>query len=72
MRKGLFECMDKMLDHQECLKANIQLDSYNQTMGEFGSPVTIDSPIKIKKSYKLVDVFWGFNIGVAKVCYSSP
>ena len=43
MRKGLFECMDRMLDYQERLKADIQLDSYDQTMGEFGSCIAIDS-----------------------------
>ncbi|KAL6344305.1 hypothetical protein AAG906_037876 [Vitis piasezkii] len=37
VRKGLFECMDRMLDYQERLKADIQLDSYDQAMGEFGS-----------------------------------
>ncbi|XP_019080698.2 uncharacterized protein LOC109123935 [Vitis vinifera] len=43
VRKGLFECMDRMLDYQERLKANIQLDSYDQAMGEFGSRIAIDS-----------------------------
>ncbi|RVW95080.1 hypothetical protein CK203_025669 [Vitis vinifera] len=43
VRKGLFECMDRMLDYQERLKADIQLDSYDQAMGEFGSRITIDS-----------------------------
>ena len=43
MRKGLFECMDRMLDYQERLKANIQLDLFDQAMGEFGSPIAIDS-----------------------------
>ncbi|RVW81720.1 hypothetical protein CK203_049553 [Vitis vinifera] len=43
VRKGLFECMDKMLDYQERLKADIQLDSYDQAMGEFGSRIVIDS-----------------------------
>ncbi|RVW88781.1 hypothetical protein CK203_034720 [Vitis vinifera] len=43
VRKRLFECMDKMLDYQERLKADIQLDSYNQAMGEFGSHIAIDS-----------------------------
>ncbi|RVW39182.1 hypothetical protein CK203_078164 [Vitis vinifera] len=32
VRKGLFECMDTMLDYQERLKADIQLDSYDQAM----------------------------------------
>ena len=43
VRKGLFECMDRMLDYQECLKADIQLDSFDQAMGEFGSRIAIDS-----------------------------
>ncbi|WKA06353.1 hypothetical protein VitviT2T_024256 [Vitis vinifera] len=43
VRKGLFECMDRMLDYQERLKADIQLDSYDQAMGEFGSCIAIDS-----------------------------
>ncbi|RVW49640.1 hypothetical protein CK203_076728 [Vitis vinifera] len=43
VRKGLFECMDRMLDYQERLKADIQLDSYDQAMGEFGSHIAIDS-----------------------------
>ncbi|XP_059598441.1 uncharacterized protein LOC104881364 [Vitis vinifera] len=43
VRKGLFECMDTMLDYQERLKADIQLDSYGQAMGEFGSRIAIDS-----------------------------
>ena len=43
VRKGLYECMDKMLDYQECLKATIQLDSYDQAMGEFGRRAAIDS-----------------------------
>ena len=43
MRKGLFECMDRMWDYQERLKADIQLDSFDQVMGEFGSRIRIDS-----------------------------
>ncbi|RVW34182.1 hypothetical protein CK203_106000 [Vitis vinifera] len=42
VRKGLFECMDRMLDYQERLKADIRLDSYDQAMGEFGSRIAID------------------------------
>ena len=42
-RKGLFECMDRMLDYQERLKADIQFDSYDQAMGEFGTRIAIDS-----------------------------
>ena len=43
VRKGLFKCMDRMLDYQECLKASIQFDSYDQEMGEFVSCIAIDS-----------------------------
>ena len=43
VRKRLFECMDKMLDYQERLKADIQFDSYDQAMGEFGTRIAIDS-----------------------------
>ena len=43
VRKGLFECMDRMLDYQERLKADIQLDSFDQAMGEFGSRIAINS-----------------------------
>ena len=42
VRKRLFECMDRMLDYQERLKADIRLDSYDQAMGEFGSRIAID------------------------------
>ena len=42
-RKGLFECMDRMLDYQERLKADIQFDSYDQAMGELGTRIAIDS-----------------------------
>ena len=35
--------MDRMLDYQECLKAGIQFDSYDQEMGEFVSCIAIDS-----------------------------
>ena len=43
VRNELFECMDRMLDYQERLKADIQLDSFDQAMGEFGSRIAIDS-----------------------------
>ena len=43
VRKGLFECMDRMLDYQECLQVDSQLDSYDQAIGEFGSRIAIDS-----------------------------
>ena len=36
MRKGFFECMDRMLDYQERLKADIQLDSFDQAMVNLG------------------------------------
>ena len=43
VRKGLFECMDKMLDYKDRLAANIQLDLFDQARGEFGNHVIIDS-----------------------------
>ena len=43
IRKGLFKCMDRMLDYQERLRVKIQLDSYDQAMGEFGSRIAINS-----------------------------
>ena len=43
VRKGLFKYMDRMLNYQERLKADIQLDSYDQAMSEFGSCIIIDS-----------------------------
>ena len=35
--------MDRMLDYQERLKDDIQLDSFDQAMGEFGSRIAIGS-----------------------------
>ena len=32
-----------MLDYQECLKVDIQLDSNDQSIGEFGNRIAIDS-----------------------------
>ncbi|KAJ9693656.1 hypothetical protein PVL29_009554 [Vitis rotundifolia] len=54
VRKGLFECMDRMLAYQERLKADIQLDSYDQAMSEFEGCIAIDSltlrsPTKLQK-----------------------
>ncbi|XP_028102209.1 uncharacterized protein LOC114301458 [Camellia sinensis] len=43
MRQGLYQCMDRMLSYDERLKADIQLDYYDQAKGEFGSRVAIDS-----------------------------
>ena len=43
VRKGLFVCMDTMLDYKEHLIANIQLDLFGQARGEFGSCAVIDS-----------------------------
>ncbi|RVW76443.1 hypothetical protein CK203_056860 [Vitis vinifera] len=70
VRKGLFECMDRMLDYQERLKADIQLDSYDQAMGEFGSRIAIDS--RTLRSPTSCGCVLGVQHRVAKVCYSSP
>ncbi|CAL5392255.1 unnamed protein product [Camellia sinensis] len=43
VRLGLYQCMDRMLSYDERLKADIQLDYYDQAKGEFGSRVAIDS-----------------------------
>ncbi|XP_028065080.1 uncharacterized protein LOC114268155 [Camellia sinensis] len=43
VKQGLYQCMDRMLCYDERLKADIQLDYYDQARGEFGSRVAIDS-----------------------------
>ena len=43
VRKGLYECMNRMLGFEDRLKADIQLDSYDQANGDFGSRITIES-----------------------------
>ena len=43
VRKGLYECMDRMLGFEDLLKADIQLDSYDQANGDFGSRIAIES-----------------------------
>ncbi|XP_028113479.1 uncharacterized protein LOC114311535 [Camellia sinensis] len=45
VRQGLYQCMDRMLSYDERLKANIQLDYYDQAKGEFRSRVAIDSRV---------------------------
>ena len=42
-RKGLYECMDRMLGFEDCLKADIQFDSYDQANSDFGSRIAIES-----------------------------
>ena len=64
--------MDRMLDYQERLKVDIQLDSYDQTMGEFESRVAIDSRKLQSPTSQWMRFGAGFNTGVAKFCYSSP
>ena len=44
-----------MLDYQEYLKADIQLDSYDQAIGEFGNRIAIDS-LKLRV-LRVVDAF---------------
>ncbi|RVW98236.1 hypothetical protein CK203_031867 [Vitis vinifera] len=55
----------RILDYQERLKADIQLDSYDQAMGEFGSRIAIDFS-NIKKSYKLGGCVLGFTSELQK------
>ena len=43
VRKGLYECMDRMLGYEDRLKVDIQLDSYDQANGDFGSRIAIES-----------------------------
>ena len=43
VRKGLFECMDNMLDYNKQLTTEIRLDLFDQVRGEFESHVAIDS-----------------------------
>ena len=42
VRKGLYECMDRMLGFENRLKAEIQLDLYDQANGDFGSRIAIE------------------------------
>ena len=43
VRKGLYECMDRLFGFEDPLKADIQLDSYDQANGDFGSRIAIES-----------------------------
>ena len=45
VRKRLFECIDRVLSCEETLKTDIQLDSYDQAIGDFESCIAIDSRI---------------------------
>ncbi|XP_028094883.1 uncharacterized protein LOC114294889 [Camellia sinensis] len=53
VKQGLYQCMDRMLSYDERLKADIQLDYYDQAKGEFGSRVAIDSRIHTQKRNRL-------------------
>ena len=35
MRKGFYECIDRMLGFEDRLKVDIQLDSYDKANGNF-------------------------------------
>ena len=43
VRQGLFVCMDRMMSYDDRLKADVQLDDYDQAKGDFGGRVAIDS-----------------------------
>ena len=43
VRKVLYECMDTMFSFEDHLKVEIQLDSYDQVNGDFGSCIVIES-----------------------------
>ncbi|XP_057975948.1 uncharacterized protein LOC131163370 [Malania oleifera] len=43
VKKGLFECIDRMLRYEARLVADTQLDLFDNTRGEFGTRVAIDS-----------------------------
>ncbi|XP_059294592.1 uncharacterized protein LOC132047584 [Lycium ferocissimum] len=43
IKKGLYECMERMLDYEERFKVDVQLDSYDHLRGQFGSQIAMDS-----------------------------
>ncbi|XP_057971302.1 uncharacterized protein LOC131160033 [Malania oleifera] len=43
VKKGLFECMDRMWTYEERLAADIQLDLFDNARGYFGTRVAVDS-----------------------------
>jgi hypothetical protein len=43
VKKGLYDCMDRMMPFDDRLKADIQLDMYDKCMGDFGSRLAIHS-----------------------------
>ena len=65
VRRGLFECIDKMLNYHDCLKANIQLDAYDHVEGKFGSHVAIDSQ-KLKSPTSWWMLFKGSTLELQK------
>ncbi|CAL8162039.1 unnamed protein product [Prunus armeniaca] len=43
VRKGLEDCMTRMLSFEDCMAADIQLDLYDEAKGEFGSRLAVNS-----------------------------
>ncbi|XP_062027647.1 uncharacterized protein LOC133743660 isoform X3 [Rosa rugosa] len=43
VKKGLHECMDRMMSFDERLKADIQLEMFDKGMGEFGTRLAVHS-----------------------------
>ena len=41
VRNGLQVCIQRTLSEEDCLVADIQLDSYNLALGDFGSPMAV-------------------------------
>ena len=42
VRKGLEDCMTKMLSFEDCMANYIQLDLYDEAKGEFGSRLALN------------------------------
>ncbi|XP_057954020.1 uncharacterized protein LOC131148322 [Malania oleifera] len=42
VKKGLFECMNRMLTYEERLATDIQLDLFDNARGDFGTRVAVD------------------------------
>ncbi|XP_050387733.1 uncharacterized protein LOC126804020 [Argentina anserina] len=43
VKKGLHECMDRMMSFEDRLRADIQLEMFDKCLGEFGSKIAIHS-----------------------------
>lgn len=43
VKRGLYECMDRMMSFDDRLKADLQLEMFDKCLGEFGTPIAIHS-----------------------------